>query len=194
VVKGDLAVRGNNMQKEFEIKSKVESISEIRKKLKKIGARKIGIKRNVDIYYTPESGEKYYGNRSRLKFRIRFDGESDKGRLEVHKILNLHEAIEYELPVGDVKMVKIMLKELRFKQCSIVDKVRESYKYGSLNIELDKVKELGEFMEVEIMNSDRNKAVKRINEFYKKIGVSKKDFIIGGGYGEMMIKHNQKSK
>ncbi|MBU1074489.1 CYTH domain-containing protein, partial [Patescibacteria group bacterium] len=107
----------------------------------------------------PEKGEKYYGRGSRLKFRIRYDGESSKGRLEVHKISSPLESIEHELPIDGVRMVKTMLKELRYKECAVVDKKRESYKFGKLNIVLDKVKSLGKFMEIEIMNADSKKAL-----------------------------------
>ena len=115
------------MQTEIEIKAKVFSLPVMRKKISKIGARKINSKKIVDIYYTPEKGEKYYGKGSRLKFRIRYDGKSNEGRLEVHKITGLLDAIEYEQPISDVKMMKQMLKELKYKQCAVVDKVRELY-------------------------------------------------------------------
>ncbi|MBU0612690.1 class IV adenylate cyclase, partial [Patescibacteria group bacterium] len=147
------------MQKEIEIKAKISSIPEIRKKLKKIGAKKVSSKMEVDIYYTPERGEKYIGKGSRLKFRIRYDGKSNRGRLEVHKVIGLLEAVEYELPIEDVELAQKMLKQLKFIECAVVDKKRESYKFGKLNIVLDKVKSLGKFMEIEIMNADSKKAL-----------------------------------
>lgn len=193
-VKGDLVVRENSMQKEVEIKARISSIPRVRKKLQKIGAQKLSKKRIVDIYYTPKKGEKYYGKGSRLKFRIRYDGKSNKGRLEVHKISGLLESIEYELPINDVGLMKKMLKELKYKQCALVDKVREYYKFGKLGIVIDKEKTLGNFMEIEMMNTGRKKALVNIKKFYKKIGISKNDFLIGDTYVEMMMKYNNKKK
>ncbi|MFA6271717.1 MAG: class IV adenylate cyclase [Patescibacteria group bacterium] len=182
------------MQTEVEIKARIASLLKIKKELIRIGARKKGSKRIVDIYYTPARGEKFYGKNSRLKFRIRHDGRSNKGSLEVHKPLNHFETVEYELPVTDIKLIQQMLKELRFVKCVVVDKVRELYTYGKLNIVLDKVRGLGEFMEVEMMNTDSKKALIAIKEFYKKIGVLENDFIIGIFYDEMMMKSNSKKK
>jgi predicted adenylyl cyclase CyaB len=182
------------MQTEVEIKARIASLLKIRKELVKIGARRKGSKRIVDIYYTPAKGEKYYGKNSRLKFRIRYDGGSNKGSLEVHKISSVYEAAEYELPITDVRLVQQMLSELRFIKCVVVDKVREDYKYGRLNIVLDKVKGLGEYMEVEMMNTESKKALIAIKEFYKKIGVSEKDLIIGSSNVEMMMKFNRRKK
>ena len=68
-------------------------------------------------------------------------------------------AEEYETEISDPEEFRSILKFLDFKIVTRVDKQREYWDCGSLEVALDKVKGLGNFIEVEAKSSFADNAV-----------------------------------
>lgn len=85
-------------------------------------------------------------------------------------------AKEYEIAISDHKMALTILELLEFKPELSIDKIRDSYTLGNITIDLDNVKRLGEFIEIEVLNQETKKAEKKILKLFATLGISQKDF------------------
>ncbi|MDD5039921.1 MAG: class IV adenylate cyclase [Patescibacteria group bacterium] len=171
---------------EIELKARVSNFSPIERNLKKLGARYIGVKRQIDTYFLP-IGQPYKKYRGRV-LRIRYDALSGQARLELHVPKNAYAAQEYEVAISNYRTARTILEKMKFRPEFVIDKRRRVYRKGQLEIVLDTVKRLGKFIEVELEGTDTQKNRKRITDFMLKLGVKRKDFIIGIHYNRMMLK------
>jgi len=171
---------------EIEIKAKVNDFKPIKNKLKKLGAKKVGLKHQIDSYYLPNARK--FSRAGRRVLRTRYDKLSGKVRLESHFYFNQTTGLEHEVEMADIKTLEKILADLKCKKMAVVEKKRESYHYQNMEIVLDEVKGLGKFMEVEIMGEDSTKNKRKIKDFYKKLGMSSKQFVLGPRYHGMILK------
>jgi len=171
---------------EIEIKAKIKDFKDIKNKLKKLGVIRVGLKHQIDTYYLP-----YARKFSRVGHRVlrtRYDKFSGKASLESHFYFNQTTGLEHEVEVSDIKTLEKILTDLKCKKVAVVEKKREAYHCQNMEIVLDEVKGLGKFMEVEIIGEDSGKNKKKIKDFYKKLGVSAKQFVWGPRYHGMILK------
>lgn len=171
---------------EIEIKAKIKDFKPIREKLKKLGAKKVGLKHQIDSYYLPFARK--FTRAGRRVLRTRYDKLSGKARLESHFYFNQTTGLEHEVEISDIKTLEKILADLKCKKVAVVEKKREAYHYQNMEIVLDEVKGLGKFMEVEIIGKDSQKNKQKIRNFYKKLGVSAKQFVWGPRYHGMILK------
>lgn len=169
-------------QIETELKARLTNRQNTEEKLKQLGAKYIGKKHQIDYYFSPPH-KSLVGKG--LYFRVRYDALSDKSRLEYHKSLGKLTGEEYEVEISDHKMMLHILKLLEFKPEVIIDKIRDTYELQNIHIELDAVKRLGNFIEIEILNHNRKDAKKIILETAEILGISKKDFVIKSYFDQM---------
>ena len=170
---------------EVEAKATIENLSEIKKKAAKIG-KYIGHKRKTDEYYTLENLSKY----PKKSIRIR----KKKGKYEVNfkrklsYIKGVHAKKEVELKIQDISGFKALIKDFGFKKW--LGKEKETYLYKikkNFNIEINKVKNLGWFLEIEYLclPEEINKARNEVLKVAELLGVRKKD-IIEKGYTKIL--------
>ncbi len=139
------------MNIEVEIKVKIEDIEKFKIELKQLTTY-IKNKHQIDEYFTAHN-EDFFAPKNPTKwFRIRREGE----KTGLHFHLAIHEGIkhtkEYETNVENYEMMKKILEQLKFKHVVTVDKEREEYETDKLIITIDKIKDLGTFVEVEAKN------------------------------------------
>lgn len=90
---------------------------------------------------------------------------------------------EYETKVEDLRQIKKILDILNFKSLVKVDKIRKTWIYKDYEIDIDSVKKLGDFVEIEYIGKDENVDPKKITEkmidFLKNLGCGKikRDYI-----------------
>ena len=80
---------------------------------------------------------------------------------------------EYETKVEDLDKIKKIFEILNFKLLLKVDKIRKTWIYKDYEIDLDTVKGLGDFVEIEYIGKeevDPDKITKEMIDFLKKIG------------------------
>jgi predicted adenylyl cyclase CyaB len=88
-------------------------------------------------------------------------------------------------------MVEI-LKLIKYKEAILVDKKRIKTNLNDIEIVLDEVKDLGEFIEAEKIvtnenQEDRKKIQEELFAFLETLGVAQEDHIVDGKYDIMLF-------
>ena len=142
------------MNKEIEIKVKLSDYEKARKRIQEL-CEFISKKIQIDEYWTPQHKDIYSGERKEY-WRIRKEKKGDKEKVsfEYHKPTFNEKGIkqysaEYETLVENGKILDKIMKFIDARLVVVVEKEREYYHYKDFEICLDKVKELGEFLEIE---------------------------------------------
>ncbi len=85
-----------------------------------------------------------------------------------------HYCDEYEAKIEDLAQVKKILDALNFKSLVKVDKVRKTWEYKDYEIDLDSIKGLGDFVEIEYIGKDERvnpeKITAEMMNFLKDLG------------------------
>jgi predicted adenylyl cyclase CyaB len=166
--------------KEIEIQVKIENNKPLIEFLEKEAEFKKE-KHQVDEYFTP--GHKNFIETKPIREWLRLRREGDGGLIsyknwhydENGKSSNYCD--EYETEVGDADKIEKILKVLDFKSLAVVDKLRKTWNWKDYEIDLDFVKNLGDFVEIEYIGKDQDADPKRITDemvaFLKNLGCGK---------------------
>jgi len=157
---------------EIEIKATFDDKEKLRKSLKSIGAKEEKIKHQIDEYYNHPSRDT---RETKEYIRLRYKHGENNGIFAHH--INISDGVnkEFEVPVDDIKTFKIMLKGLSFPLLGVIDKKRETFKFEEFIITIDEVKDIDNFVEIEVDGEEseiKEKKAKCI-ELLEKIGLSK---------------------
>ena len=128
----------NKMPVNLEIKVKVKNFDSILSSLKKLKAKKVGVLHQKDVYFSSAKGLLKLRKEGKSQQLIRYQrNEKGKNRWSDFEILELHQA-----------HAESFLRNLL--SCEVVvEKERVLYLYDDTRIHLDKVKKLGNFIELE---------------------------------------------
>lgn len=156
---------------EIEAKFKVKNIKLLKDWLKKNG-RLVSHNQVVDIYFTPI-------HRDFLKCQYPFEWlrlRSEEGKFFVNykhwypeNTAKSTHCDEFETFIGSLEQLEKIFQALNFKKIATVDKYRENYKVGVFQFSVDRVKDLGDFLEIEYYGRGDNieKVNKKMEEFYQ---------------------------
>ncbi len=170
---------------EVEAKIRISDVEDCRRRVLGL-ARYVGKERKIDDYYTLESLSKY----PKRSLRIRRMGKNYvvnfKQRVSYKN--GVHAKKEVEFRVSDIAGFLALIDNFGFRKWLRKKKVSEIYEVGkNFHIEINNVRGLGWFVEVEYLSSLEGvrKARRRVFEVIKKLGASKKD-IVKDGYTKML--------
>jgi len=159
---------------EIEIKATFDNKEEIKQALKDLQAQEEKVKHQIDEYYNHPSRDTRETNEY---IRLRYNFGENTGVFEYH--INIADGVnkEFEVPVEDIKTFKQILENLNFPLLGIIDKNRETFKLDEFTITLDEVKDIGNFLEIEIDGEESEIEIKRARciELLEKIGLSKEN-------------------
>ena len=170
---------------EVEVKVR-EDHSKVRPILKKMGAVKLGVERQSDIYFAAPHRD-FAKTDEALRIRS-LDGQAVltyKGP-KLDGVSKSRE--EFETPVDEAATIQI-LHALGFSEAGLVRKHREIFSAGDIIICLDSIESLGEFLEVEIVadnEKDLETSRAKLFELLKQFGAGEKDSI-RTSYLEMIL-------
>lgn len=166
----------------IEIKAKCNRLDEIRKILQSGNAEFKGVDHQIDSYFNVNSG--------RLKLR--------EGNIE-NALIHYHRDNKAEARESDVLLYKsknsTLLKELLTRAMGVlvtVDKEREIYFIGNVKFHLDKVKDLGEFIEIEAIgdeNADKADLMKECKFYLNLFSIADED-LVKYSYSDMLLEKN----
>lgn len=170
----------------FEFKARIDDPVVVENKLIGINPVFKGVDHQTDTYFKVPEG--------RLKLR---EGDIENALIMYSRKnvadAKLSEIILYKYN-GDITLKDILLKTLDV--LVVVEKERKIYFSGNVKIHIDKVKDLGSFVEVEAIDETGNGEIERLMEqckwFESFFGVREYDFI-AGSYSDMIIE-KQKDK
>lgn len=97
---------------------------------------------------------------------------------------------EYETGVSDGETAARLLEALGYRPFATVEKLRRTYRRGEVTLCLDKVTDLGDFLELEILASreeEREAAVARLLALLEELGVPR-NRLSRRSYLELLIK------
>lgn len=157
--------------KEVEIKVKVEDFEKIRAKLEKLGCVFSEVIFQEDVVYIPFGIEFTQVGTAENVLRIRKQNDKNIFTLK-RKDVDPLVKIERETVIEDSEQLESILEYLGYAEVSRVKKERVKTKYKDMEICLDRVEELGSFVECEmITSSDPMEAQGKMLGFLEKIGV-----------------------
>jgi len=179
---------------EVEIRAKISNLDGILGKLNQLKEIKVKkqVERQVDTYI------KHSQDKERvLIFRIRRKKEGAIFTLKT-KSQGAKDVIwaDIDLPVAEPDKLEDILMNSGYEYVVLIDKVRDSFDYQGYEINIDNIRDLGYFIEIEYQ-TDTDVAKDQIIESIKKILYSlglTKDDIIEKGYVRLMEEKELKKK
>lgn len=168
----------------FEFKARLTNEPRVREALKRLNARFIGTDHQIDTYFRVPSG--------RLKVR--------EGRLENALIFYRRSNIR-RARKSAVEMMLLprrnsfrAILERALGKLAVVDKRREIYFVKNVKIHLDRVRQLGNFLEVEAISrtGDAKKIRSQARQVQELFGITTKD-IVAESYSDLVLAKNLKS-
>jgi adenylate cyclase, class 2 len=165
------------MNIEVEIKIKIDNFEEIKKKVSSLGKLVKSIKQ-IDDYYVP-SHRDFFAHKPQPIEHLRIRTNLDKVVFEYTRTKNMRKdgnydfAEEYETEISNVKEFKKTLEFLDFKKVITVEKQREYWMCGNIEVALDNVIGLGHFIEAEAKGDfkDTKEAKKACIDFLENLGI-----------------------
>jgi len=169
---------------ELEVETKVEldkkEVADLRKRILKIAKFNKKKNKSDDYFAIPLKMKGIVKKYPKKAFRIRDDGDSYiinfKRWLRQYWTKEIVVKEEFEFETKSPKKFLELMFDLGFKQWLKKFKISESYTYNKnkkVNIEINKVRHLGYFMEIEYIASRRElkKAIKTVREILKELEV-----------------------
>ncbi len=163
---------------EVEVKAHVNDFNSMKKKLNEIGAEKIKMEHQKDTYFNNPSYRDFEKSDEALRIRSTIINREESQTILTYKGPKLDDVSktrkEIEVSVDDSKNTGLILENLGFKPAADVEKDRTTYLFNEFIISLDKVHNVGNFVEIEKeMTEDENfkETLDKIFEIYKKLGI-----------------------
>lgn len=170
---------------EVEAKIRISDPNKFREKIKHI-AKFAKKEKKIDNYYTLQPLNSYPTKSLRIRKRGKIYEINFKQKLSYIK--GIHAKNEHEFYVSNPTSFLNLIKDFGFRPWLRKEKITELYKIkNNFHIEINKVKNLGWFLEVEYLSTKKsiNKAREQVLNIIKKLGIEKKD-IIADGYTKML--------
>jgi predicted adenylyl cyclase CyaB len=168
----------------FEFKAKTDNIKQLESKLLQLHPKFIGEDHQIDTYFNVPKG--------RLKLRegnienslIYYERKNTTGAKQSDIILYEHNF--------DKNLKEVLIRVHGIK--AVVDKLRKIYFVDNVKFHFDKVKDLGEFVEVEAIDKDESIGLKKLQEqcdYYASFFEIKPTDYIAISYSDMILENQQ---
>lgn len=178
---------------EIELRAKVNNLNLLEKKLNElpgIKEKKIN-ERQIDIYLKHEKDKE-----RKMIIRLRKNYENNeailtfKGRSVTNKEDICWE--DYDTPIKNPDKLERLLINNGYVYVCLIDKVRQSFSYQDYEINIDNIRDLGVFIEIEKKDKEENisQIKKEILNLLTKLGI-KENEIINKGYVQLVIEANR---
>ncbi len=176
---------------EIEVKACVEEPKHLERAIIALGATPIGIENQADTYYNSK-----YSDFEKTDEALRIRAQDGKYFLTYKgpKLDNVSKTRkEFQIEINDADNMGSILSSLGFFPVATITKKRKNYRLGDFNIALDEVRNLGNFIEIELPAKDSKyyeEKVESIFKFIEKLGINRKS-TIRKSYLEMILGKNK---
>lgn len=171
---------------EYERKFRCTDVDKITQQLTQKGFIKHKEKHQVDTYFIVNKTDE---QQRRVYLRIREDKKKNSSSLDYHIVLNDDTTKEIEVGVEDAKKTTEILNQLGQQVVCVVNKKRLSYKKSHIEVTIDRIDELGVFVEVEVSLDDAKEAIEELNSTCQLLKLKNENRVSGEGYPDLLIKH-----
>ncbi|MFZ2411059.1 MAG: class IV adenylate cyclase [Candidatus Methanoperedens sp.] len=172
---------------EIEVKARVDDPRRMERAIIALGATPIGIEDQADTYYNSKYND---FEKTDEALRIRIQDENCfltyKGP-KMDKVSKTRK--EFQVEINDANNMGNILSSLGFSPVATVTKRRKNFRLGDFFISLDEVRNLGNFIEIEISVKDSKNYEEKVESIFKfigKLGISRKS-TIRSSYLEMVL-------
>ena len=171
---------------EIEARVRVDSLDHIKLELVKLGAMFSHKETQDDVIYKRKEDLNAVQRAGSFILRIR---KTDINSKLTFKALTETAGswVEHETKVSNPKDMKAILGKIGFVNALEVQKKREHGKLGEINICLDSIEGLGDYLELEVVSDNVQDGKSKINILLQKLDFSE-DQIIHDGYVAMLFK------
>jgi len=171
---------------EIEIKFRIEDVGRVEEKVKKFAEFVID-KIEEDIYFnSPIRDFKRYDEALRIRKDIEGVSITYKGP-KIDKETKSRE--EIKVGVDNYDKAVLLLKKLGFREVGKVLKRRKIYRHNNVLICIDSVFNLGDFIEIEVVSDDIEKAKEEVFKIAESIGLDRRSSL-RESYLEMLMNKN----
>lgn len=180
--------------REIEIKIRVKDLSEVESKLKEFGCILSGPINQHDIIYSKNGLKEFESAKEGdVILRIRKQDHNTEFNLKQQKSSEM-DNLEYETEISNLEAMDNILKALGWFPEVEVKKVRRKGKLGEYEICLDRVEELGDFIELEKFtddNADPDEVREELFKVLEKFGLSREDEEVRGYDNQIICLHKK---
>ncbi|MDR0367464.1 MAG: class IV adenylate cyclase [Rickettsiales bacterium] len=174
-----------------------ESFDSIESRLSALGFRPDGHRRQIDEYFLPRGMDPAKHTHFMIKgemayLRLRRDAENETASLDLKTVNKERKGVfgEYECRLAgadSLGMAAKILDMLGFRKAHVIDKSRKSFKLGEVSVDMDEVRGLGRFVEVEIIDDmpGADRALARVDDLSAKLGLDPGN-LMKTGYVDLM--------
>ena len=185
---------------EVELKVKVdkEEVEDLSHKLRELGFKRYGIVEEIDTYFKGIDRD-FRETDEALRIRESIDLERGDRRYyltykgpKLDSISKTRE--EYQVKVEDGDTTKIILEKLGFKKVPPLRKVREIYKKDDVTVSIDRVEDIGYFLEFEKSvksESEREGAIRELMDLIRTLDLDE-GRLIRASYLELRDSYEEK--
>ncbi|OGI58296.1 hypothetical protein A3C60_02185 [Candidatus Nomurabacteria bacterium RIFCSPHIGHO2_02_FULL_37_45] len=181
---------------EVEVKARLKDREAVMKKLQDLGCKFSEELYQLDFVFIPKNLP-FPPPLGTNVLRVRKQNSKSIFNLKIPQ-KSRQDCIEYEFEISDGDQMIEVIKLLDYKSVPTVEKLRIKTNFKDMEIVLDDVKLLGEFIEVEKIvihedYEDRKKIREELFDFLDLLGVPKEDRILDGKY-DIMLYEKMKNK
>ena len=135
---------------EVEIRAKVNDFQSIKNKLRELGADFVHKKTQIDRVYGRKQDQDREQKLVEGSFSARIRQVDRSIRLDFKEIIRGSGGMEISIPFTDMGLADKFLTRIGYEEAFIITKKREVYSLGKFTIALDRVEQLGNFIEIEL--------------------------------------------
>jgi len=175
---------------EVEVKAYLKDREAVVKKLMNFGCKFSEELHQIDHIFIPE-GISFPPPIGVPVLRVREQGDVYFFTLKISQG-NRTDSLEREIEIKDGEKMIEILKLLKWKETIVVDKKRIKTNFKDMEVVLDSVKDLGEFIEAEKIVKNENQDERRkiqegLYNYLETLDVRKEDHIVDGKYDIMLF-------
>jgi adenylate cyclase class 2 len=153
---------------EIEVKAALKDRRQVEARLRGLGAKAKEERRQVDLYFAHPCRD--FGATDEA-LRLRLDGKRQVMTYKGPKLDGRSKTREEIEQTIEFDRMAATLRRLGFKDFLRVEKVRTDYSWEGIVISLDRVDGLGDFIELEVEDEDRERGLSRILDLKSRLGV-----------------------
>lgn len=171
---------------EIEVRVKVDSLERVKLELVKLGALFSYKESQEDFIFKREEDLRAVQKAGSFLVRIR---KTDTSAKFTFKALTETAGswIEHETKISDPSEMREILLNIGFVEALQMHKEREHGSIEDINICLDSIKELGEYLELEIVSDNVQEGKRKLSDLLKRLGYSEEE-MIHDGYVAILFK------
>lgn len=170
---------------EIETKFKTKNLEAIKKKLVKLGAVFSDEVDQKDEWYRWKGQE--LASQHPGSFMIRIRNQNGVFYFGTKELTNKTGVwIEYELQISDAEEMKKIINQLGFTKVFTLTKKRIPGRLEEFGLCLDDVKELGKYLEVEVISDNPDEGKEKIRQLMTRLGIDDRE-VEHRGYGAIIL-------